>query len=184
MTAAAHPLSRIGPEDYLAGENDREEGPRHEYVNGQVYAMVGVSRTHARITGNLFAFLHRALRGSGCRVFATDLKVRIQTATEERFYYPDIQATCAEESASHYNRAPCLIVEVLSPHTERIDRTEKLAAYKLIDSLQEYVLVAQDRHQVEIRRRADGWRVESLRDGDVLALGSVGVEVPVADIYA
>jgi Uma2 family endonuclease len=181
---AAQLQTWISPEDYLAGENDREEGPRHEYVNGQVYAMVGVTRTHARITGNLFAFLHGALRGGPCEAFATDLKVRIQTATDERFYYPDIQVTCAEEAASHYNRAPCLIIEVLSPHTERVDRTEKLAAYQLIESLQEYVLVAQDRHQVEIHRRANAWRPEHLTDGDRLALPSVGVEVPVADIYA
>ena len=181
---AAQPRIWIGPEDYLTGENDRDEGPRHEYVNGQVYAMVGVSRTHARITLNLAAFLHSALRGSGCDVFSTDLKVRIQTATDERFYYPDIQVTCAEEAASHYNRSPCLIVEVLSPHTERIDRTEKRAAYKLIDSLQEYILISQETHQVEIHRRADGWHTEYLGDGDVLDLTSIGIEVPVATIYA
>jgi Uma2 family endonuclease len=181
---AAQPQTWIGPEAYLAEENDRPEGPRHEYINGQIYAMVGVSRTHARITGNLFAALHSALRGSGCEAFATDLKVHIQTAAEERFYYPDIQVTCTEESASHYNRAPCLIIEVLSPHTERIDRTEKLAAYKLIDSLQEYVLIAQDRQAVESYRRADGWNAEYLSDGDLLTLRSVSVEVPVGDIYA
>jgi Uma2 family endonuclease len=183
MTAAQR-QTWISPEDYLAGENDREEGPRHEYVNGQIYAMVGVTRTHARIVLNLAAFLHGALRGSGCQVFATDLKVRLQTATDERFYYPDIQVTCAEETATHYNRRPCVIVEVLSPHTERIDRTEKLAAYQLIESLQEYVLVSQDRHEVEIYRRVGGWRPEYLSDGDPLALPSIGVEVPVADIYA
>jgi len=181
--SVAQPESWISPEDYLAGENDREEGPRHEYINGQVYSTVGVSRTHARITGNLFAVLHRALRGSGCEAFATDLKVRIQTATEERFYYPDIQVTCAKEAASHYNRSPCLIVEVLSPHTERIDRTEKLAAYKLINSLQEYLLVSQDQHRVELHRRETGWRPECLTDGDLLRLPSIDVEVPVADIY-
>ena len=179
----AQPLTWISPEEYLAGENDREEGPRHEYVNGQVYAMVGVSRTHAVITGNLFAFLHGALRGSGCQVFATDLKVRIQTATEERFYYPDIQVTCSDESESHYNRSPRLIIEVLSPSTERIDRTEKMAAYKLLDSLDEYVLVSQDPRAVEVYRRADDWRAECLSGGDLLVLRSVGVEIALGEVY-
>jgi len=146
--------------------------------------MVGVTPTQAQIILSVTTFLHGAVRRSRCHVFADDVKIRIETTTEERVSHPDVQVTCTEETATHCNRRPSVIVETLSPHTERIGRTEKLAAYQLIESLQEYVLVSQDRHEGEVYRRADGWRPEYLSDGDSLSLSSIGVEVPVADIYA
>jgi Uma2 family endonuclease len=181
---AARCLSWVSPDDYLAGEIDPEGAARHEYVNGQIYPMVGTSRTHARIVLNLATLLHDALQGSRCQVFFSNQKVRIHTGTEERFYYPDIQISCTEEAASRFNRSPRLIVEVLSRDTERIDRAEKLDAYKLIDSLEEYALVYQASPRVDIFRRADNWGGESVMDGDVLSLRSVDIVVTLGEIYA
>jgi Uma2 family endonuclease len=173
----------ISPESYLLGENDRADGPRYEYVDGQVYAIVGASRAHNLVSMNLAALLHSKLAGSGCAVFQSDMKVRIRTATEERFYYPDIQVTCHNEPETYYNSTPCLIVEVLSSTTERIDRTEKLDAYRLIDSLQEYLLLSQDSPHAEVYRRNNHWKPEYRVGSDSLRLESVDLELSLEEVY-
>ena len=134
-------LTFISPQDYLLGENDRADGEKYEYVNGEIYAMAGASRGHNRVAGNFFISLSLHLKGSRCEVFQSDMKVGIETLGDTRYYYPDVQVTCEEETATYYNTSPCLIVEVLSDATARKDRTEKLAAYRLIPALQEYVCV-------------------------------------------
>ena len=173
----------ISPEAYLLGENDRAEGVRYEYVNGQVYAMVGASRAHNLISGNLFGLLHFKYQGSGCQVFQSDMKVRVKTANEVRFYYPDIQVTCGAELDDYFNARPILIAEVLSANTERTDRTEKLAAYLSIESLREYLLLSQDSPHAEIHRRNNSWRPEYRDTGDSLLLESVDLEVTLDEIY-
>jgi Uma2 family endonuclease len=102
------------------------------------------------------------------------MKVRVKTAAEERFYYPDIQVTCREETEAYFNNTPCLIVEVLSANTERIDRTEKLEAYRQIDSLQEYLLLSQDSPHAELYRRDSDWRPDYRVGSDTLPLVSGG----------
>lgn len=173
----------ISPEAYLLQENDRAEGARHEYVNGQIFAMVGASRRHNLASMNLGSLLHQKLRGTGCNIFLSDMKVRIKILRDERFYYPDIQASCVPEKDLYYNEHPCLIVEVLSPHTERTDRNEKFDAYRMLDSLQEYVLISQDSPYIELYRRRDDWQVQPLVSGDTLALESVDLAVPLSEIF-
>lgn len=173
----------LTPAEYLLGENDRPDGIRYEYVNGQTYAMAGASRNHNRVAGAIFARLFSHLQGSPCEVFQTDMKVGILTADEERFYYPDVQVTCSAESEKYYNTAPKLIVEVLSDSTARTDRSEKLYAYRLLPSLQEYLLCSQDSPLLEIYRRRTAWQIERYVTGEVCVLESVDLALRVDELY-
>ena len=173
----------ITVEDYLAGELHSDV--RHEYIDGQVYAMVGASTAHNIITLNLAAELRAYLRGTPCRVFMTDMKLRIRLQNKECFYYPDIQVCCDPTDRENYYRTrPRLIVEVSSPHTEREDRSSKFYAYRQIDSLQEYVLIAQDNPRVEVYRRQDNWGVLDIYEGDCeVRLKALDLALPMALIY-
>ena len=170
--------------DYLLDENDRVDGTKYEYINGQVYAMAGASRNHNRVAGNLFLNLGLHLKNSDCEVFQSDMKVGIKTLNEERFYYPDIQVTCEDEMDKYYNRFPCLIIEVLSDSTARTDRTEKLAAYTSIPSVKEYVLCSQDAPAIEVYRRRNEWQRAQYQGGETLLLESISLELNVAELYA
>lgn len=174
----------ISPEDYLDGEQRSEI--RHEYVAGGIYAMVGSSAAHNRIALNLATALNLHLRGGPCRVYMSDLKVRIGAA--EAFYYPDVVVSCSPEdrqASAYYLSHPTLIVEVLSPSTERIDREEKRERYQRIESLEEYVLVAQEPPRVEVYRRGAGvWEVEVYGADDRFTLRAVGLELAVMEIFA
>lgn len=178
-------LADISEVDYLAGEE--LPGPRHEYVAGQIFAMAGATKTHGTIAGNIFFRLRAELRGTPCRAWVADMKVNVATA--HAYYYPDVVATCADEdlrsdSPQSFVTAPKLIVEVLSPSTEKTDRREKLLAYRQLSSLQEYVLVDQERQWVEVfRRSAAGWMQEIATAGDAITLSSLGMTLAVAAIY-
>ncbi len=173
---------RITPEEYLEGEQYSQV--RHEYVAGEVRAMVGASRAHSLIAGNLHALLHQHLRDTPCQVHMADLKV----GAGEAFYYPDLLVECEQqpELEAQYCERPVLVVEVLSPSTERRDRTEKRFAYQTLPSLREYVLIAQQERRVGVyRRRADaeGWDLESASGADRLWLASVELHVTLDDLY-
>jgi Uma2 family endonuclease len=169
-------------EEYLEGELHGE--CRHEYIDGQVYAMVGASAAHNLITLNLAAELRSHLRGGPCQVFMADMKVYIKLHDSERFYYPDIQICCdPDDRETYYRSRPGLIVEVLSPYTEREDRSSKFYAYKRIASLREYVLIAQDIQRVEVYRRDTDWDLEIYGKGDEVCLGSIAFTIAVTDIY-
>ena len=158
--------------DYLAGE--LVSPIRHEYVAGEVFAKTGSCKAHNLISGNVAILLRNALRGSGCQTFIADMRVHI--ATQSSYYYPDVVVTCApadlaDDAPEHQLEAPSLIVEVLSPGTEAIDRREKMLAYRHIDSLVEYVLIDQERRWVEVYRRTDsGWVADLYSPGDTVAL--------------
>jgi Uma2 family endonuclease len=176
----------ISVADYFKQEETSHT--RHEYLGGQLFAMAGSSEEHNRIAGNIYAPLLAHLRGSGCKTFISDIKVKIQVAqgTVDIFYYPDVMVTCDEEDREKfYKTHPCLVVEVLSPSTETIDRREKRLNYQSLASLQEYVLVSQNQMQVEVyRRNASGnWEVERLGPNDSLELNSVGLTLTLAEIY-
>jgi Uma2 family endonuclease len=173
----------ISPEAYLLEENDRVDGIKHEYINGQIYMMAGASRNHNRVVGRFFAKLFTHLAGTRCEVFQSDMKVGIRLAHEVHFYYPDVQVSCADETDKYYNTSPCLIVEVLSDSTARIDRIEKLSAYTRLPSLQEYVLCSQDSPVVEIYRKRTAWQVEYYVSGQSFMLESVDLALPVDELY-
>lgn len=166
-------------EEYLEGEKSSDV--KHEYVAGRVYAMVGASKAHNLITGNLHALLHAHLRGTGCRVYFSDMKVR----TQDAFYYPDLAVSCEQRDTEvYYETSPRLIIEVLSPSTHRYDAQEKRVAYQTVESLQEYVLVAQEQAQIQIYRRPPaGWDLEFCAAEDHLRLESVDLYVPLAAVY-
>lgn len=173
----------LSVEAYLLGENDRPDGIKYEYVNGQTYARAGASREHNIVAGNFFLSLGLHLKGSRCRVFQSDMKVGIRSLREEHFYYPDVQVTCANEANRYFNTSPCLIVEVLSNSTARADRHEKLSAYRMLPSLQEYVLCAQDTPLVEVYRQRTGWEAEYYVRGQQFVLESVELKMEVDDLY-
>jgi len=181
--AALEKQDFITSKAYLEAENDRPEGIRYEYINGYVYAMAGASRNHNLLTGNLFLSLGSHLRGTNCQVFQSDMKVGIKTNDEQHYYYPDVQVTCSEESDTYYNKAPCLIIEVLSESTARTDRHEKFLAYRKLASLQEYVLCSQNFPAIEVYRRSNDWKVERYSAGQTVKFESVDLEISMDELY-
>lgn len=141
----------LTPEEYLKFEEESQI--KHEYIDGQVYAMSGTTDTHNTIAGNLFALIRIQLRGTNCRVYFADVKAQIEK--RNRFYYPDLLVTCNPEDreTSTYKRFPKLIVEVLSTSTEAFDRGDKFNDYQTLDSLEEYVIINTKHQRVEIFRR-------------------------------
>ncbi|MDT4289388.1 Uma2 family endonuclease [Methylomonas sp. MO1] len=179
--ALAEKLS-ISVADYLQGELVSDI--KHEYINGDVYAMAGAKRSHNIISMNLSGLVFSHLRGTPCRVFNSDMKVNIQTAQDDCFFYPDLHITCsATDTAEHYNSQPKLIIEVLSDTTERYDRAEKFHHYRKLSSLEEYVLIAQDTQRVECYSRDNQWDLRLYQGGDRAVLQSIGLELAVAEIY-
>lgn len=151
----ASPQFPLTAEDYLRIE--AESLIKHEYINGDVYAMAGASDTHVTIALNLASLLRSHVRGSGCRVYIADMKARIEA--RNCFYYPDVMVSCdpRDQETSNYKRFPKLIVEVLSDSTEAFDRGDKFADYQALESLEEYVLINTRHQRVEcFRRNADG----------------------------
>ena len=181
MTALAAMKRFITPQEYLEGELRSEV--RHEYVDGRVYAMVGASRAHGRIVNAVAFALTPKARQHRCQLFTSDMKVRLDFAGQEVYYYPDVVLVCdPADAATYYTERPCLIVEVLSESTERIDRREKLLAYQKLPSLEAYLLVAQDARRVEVFRRAIGWRHEMHTEG-AIDLPCVDSPLALDDIY-
>ncbi|MEO8180135.1 MAG: Uma2 family endonuclease [Deltaproteobacteria bacterium] len=185
MAQAVH--HRFTFEEYVRLEED--SGTKHEFVAGNVFAMSGGTPEHAAITANVARLLGNALEHEPCRVFSPDLRVRV--AATGLGTYPDVTVICAQleldpaDPKQHTALNPKLIVEVLSPSTEDYDRGDKLGNYKQIPSLEEVVLVAHDRSEVEVvRREADGsWSRHIARANEAVKLISIGCELPVVEIY-
>ena len=172
----------ISVEEYIEGEHHSEI--RHEYVDGQVYAMGGASDRHGLIVNALAFALTPAARSQHCQLFTSDMKVRLNIADKSVFYYPDLLLSCDPSDRETYFRSrPCLIIEVLSESTERIDRREKLLAYQTLSSVQEYMLVAQHAKHVEIYRRANGWQTEYAESGEI-RLDCLDTSIALDAIYA
>lgn len=167
--------------DYLAGE--RDGAVRHEYVGRQAYAMAGASARHNRIALNIGGRLNDHLADDECEAFVSDMKVRV---APDLFYYPNVVVTCDRPGGDPYFRTePRLVVEVLSPTTERTDRHEKLAAYKNCPSVRECALVSQEGMMVELHRRSRGeWRTEILTGPEEeCAFASVSLTMRLRETY-
>lgn len=180
MSNAAR-ATRMTREEYLAMELTAEQ--RHEYVAGEVFAMVGASRVHARIVSNLNALLDRATRGGPCAAYVNDVKVRVEAA--DAYLYPDAVVTCDPADTDPYVlMRPRLVVEVASPSTGSYDRGRKLDWYRSIPSVDEVLLVDSDRRSVHLVRREDGgaWSFHSWAEGDA-ELRSLGVALPLDELY-
>jgi Uma2 family endonuclease len=170
-------------DDYLAAEEQSEV--RHEYLGGLVYAMAGETRAHNQIVQNLLAHIRPHLKGGPCRLYFSDIRVNFDLRDDQYFYYPDIVVTCdPRDTHPRFVHHPRLLIEVLSPSTERVDRREKFFAYTSIGSLEEYVLVGQEPREVTVFRRANGWRSERASGADaVVQLASLQIPLPLAAVY-
>jgi len=165
--------------EYLQNELDSDS--KHEYIEGQVYAMAGASKNHQRISMNIGSLFREHLRNTPCDTFASDIKVKIGDLA---VFYPDVIVACEPETANeYYTEQPLIIVEVLSKSTRRVDETTKRRLYQTLPSLQEYVLIEQDIVDIEICRRSEGWQPEHYFMGDDITFAAIELTVSVNDIY-
>jgi Uma2 family endonuclease len=181
------PKRLLTPQEYLARERAAEF--RSEFYRGEMFAMAGANDRHNLIAMSFGASLLPASRARGCKVFGSDMKVRV--AETGLYTYPDLSIACGEIQFQDEHRDvllnPCVIVEVLSKSTERRDRGWKFDRYCELPSLVDYVLVSQDKRLVEhyIRQPHDEWKLQRLKEPDsVLRLTAVGCEVALRAIYA
>lgn len=180
---ASKSQNHLSPQEYLAKEED--SFIKHEYIDGQIYAMAGASDAHVTICLNLASLLRNHVRGSGCRAYMADMKVHIETLNT--FYYPDILVTCdrTDQEFSHYKKHPCLIIEVLSPKTEGFARGDKFSDYQQLESLREYVLISQKRQRLDcFRRNKEGlWVLQFYSPGSEIYLESIGFRTSIDALY-
>ncbi len=169
---------------YLAWE--AEQSTKHEYHDGEVFAMAGASDAHVTVAGNVYMALRNHLRGSPCSVFISDMKLRVEE--DNAFFYPDVFVTCADSDRghSHSKSAPVLVVEVLSPATSAYDRGAKFAAYRKLPTLREYALIDPERLSLDLfRREGDSkrWVLHPIEAGGHVEWASVGLQVPLEALY-
>lgn len=172
----------MSAEEYLAWEPTQEE--RYEYWDGEVVAMSGGTRNHNRITFNFSKLLDDALVDRPCEMYMADVKAQVQRG--QKYFYPDVVVTCDDrDNDPQLVQFPSLIIEVLSPSTEAIDRGTKFAKYRQFSTLKEYVLVQVEQPGIEVFRRNEKgqWVLSEYSLGDSLKLESVNVEIAIADLY-
>ena len=169
----------VSEQDYLEAEKVSEI--KHEYFDGEIFAMSGVKANHQRITGNVFAELRQHLKSTSCEAFSSDMKVRADNGN--KYFYPDVVVTCEKESEAYFLNSPRLIVEVLSNSTRKLDKDLKRKIYQTIPSLEEYVLIEQDHVEIEISRKSEDWRSSYYFLGDDVTFASIDLTLPVLELY-
>ena len=170
-------------DEFLAFETAADR--RHEYVAGYVYALAGAGRQHNLITARIIGRLLGPAEARGCQVFGSDMLLRAANDVGDVGYYPDAQVVC-DPTDQHqlYTERPCIIVEVLSDSTRRIDRGEKLETYTRIASLQAYLVVWPDQRRVERHWRQDeDWHLDLVLGAGVVPLPCIGVELSLDEMY-
>ena len=180
---AQHEYQNIHVDDYLALDQNSQSA-RYEYLEGELRMLAGGSADHSTIATNLASILHRLLEEGPCKVYNSDMQLQL---TESRYVYPDITVTCdlhdqePEDNRTHY---PTLVVEVLSPGTEVVDRGKKLLYYQAHPTIQEYVIADSQNILVEVyHREKNRWTFTTHGLDDKIQLESLGVQVSVDDIY-
>lgn len=166
----------ISETEYL--ELEQNSNIKHEYINGEMWAMAGAKRNHNEITSSLTRHLGNHLDGSPCSVFVSDMKLKV----DHNFFYPDVMVACDDEH-DDYTDKPRIIIEVLSKSTQHFDKTFKFNAYKTITTLQEYVLIQQDSAEIMLCRRNNSWAAEFYFLGDNVTFESIGLTIAVETIY-
>lgn len=171
--------------EYLEFEQNSET--RHEYVDGQVFAIAGASRAHSRISVNLTRIIGTQLRGKNCALHSNDMRIQMASG---KYTYPDLSAVCGEAefvpNVSDSLTNPTLILEILSPSTEAYDRGQKFRNYRLLPSLREYILVAQDSPRIERYHllKDDIWSfIEVTGLDSSIELLSIDCTLPLAEVY-
>lgn len=174
---------RLDRADFLAWEAG--QASKHEYLDGEVFAMVGARQEHVVVALALAARLREHLRGTRCRAYTSDMKLEVEAV--DAVFYPDVMVSCdeADRQRALAIQAPCLVVEVLSEGTAAYDRGAKFAAYRRLPSLQEYLLVDIDRRSLEVfRRQPQGWVLgEPAGQPRVLQLHSVALALTDEDVF-
>jgi Uma2 family endonuclease len=182
---ASSPVTKVSAEEYLA--LDRAAEFRSEFLDGEIIAMSGGSARHSKLQVNLTLEIETALRGTPCQTFSADLRVRV---SPRMYTYPDLTVVCGKPALADERQDillnPTVIVEVLSPSTEHYDRGVKFQCYRGIESLRDYILVAQDQIRIEqyTRGEANTWTLRDYHDiRETLLIESVRVSLPLASIY-
>ena len=175
--------SWMSVEEYLHLDRSSTEA-RFEYIDGYVTMLAGGTLDHATIGANIISILRRSLRGSPCRVFTSDARVRL---SKTRFVYPDATVSCDEQDRGQIDnvQSPRLVVEVLSPSTEGYDRGRKFGFYRECPTIQEYLLIDAQRPMLEVYRREkhDFWILRAYRLDEDVELINLGVRFPVSAVY-
>jgi Uma2 family endonuclease len=207
MVAVREHFPRFTPEEYF--EWEAQQQIRHEYIDGEVYAMTGRTINHSQISSNFNRLLGNHLRGSGCKTLNSDARVNIVGSTD--YVYPDVSVTCdllkaalryrRDQTTAQYITHPCLIIEILSPSTEAYDRGDKFFMYRRSTSLQDYILVSA--HKIAIlvpfakrlpaqrgyandifHKDVSGkWDITNYQSGDSIELISIDLIFPIEEVY-
>ena len=180
MSLPNYKTDYISEQEYLEGEKVRDI--KHEYINGEIWAMAGAKLNHQRLISQLVKKIGNRLENTQCEVFSSDVKVRADSGN--KYFYPDVLVSCNNENGNQdFVESPRLIVEVLSKSTRNFDKGLKRLVYQNIPSLEEYVLVEQDFVEIEVCRKADGWKSSYYFLGDDITFTSIDLTLPVVEIY-
>ncbi len=175
---------RMSAQEFLAW--DEGQTIRHEFARGEVFMMAGGEDRNATVAGNLFIELRQHLRGTPCRVYVNDVKLRVEAA--DCYFYPDLMVTCSAADATDrlIKREPVLVIEVLSPSTASFDRGDKFADYRQLPTLQEYLLVDVARLRCDLYRKGtDGlWVLHPTQGDEPVVLKAVDLVVAGAALWA
>lgn len=177
------PAQKLSLHEFIEWENAQPE--KNEFVNGEVFAMVGARRSHGAVVANLVQKLANHLAGLPCRVFCEGMKVQV---AGDAILYPDVFVTCdpADLRTEQIFRSPFIVIEVLSPSTHGYDRSVKFALYRRLHSLREYVLIDPETRRVEaFRVGADGlWVLHDMSENSVLAIPAIDAAIPMTEVFA
>ncbi|MDR2213689.1 MAG: Uma2 family endonuclease [Pseudomonadales bacterium] len=182
--AAVNTTRKMTAEEFLAWEAEQPE--RHEFIDGEIFAMTGATKRHVMVAGNAYMALRQHLAGTPCRTYMADVKVA--AATANKFFYPDVVVTCSE--ADHQDRLivrePTLIIEVLSPSTAGHDLFKKFRHYQDTPSLREIAFIDPDERSTTVfRRGADGlWVLHRFDDDAAVRFESVDLTIPATVLFA
>jgi Uma2 family endonuclease len=183
MFAVPNHFPKLTPVEYFDWEE--QQRCRHEYINGEIYAMSGGTQNHSRIALKVAALLDAHLSNGGCRVFNSDCRVNLVGTSD--YTYPDASVSCdpQDKTTAQYITYPCLIIEVLSDSTEAYDRGNKFFRYRQNPQLQDYVLVSSKEIAIDVYRKTKNgrWEIINYRAGDIVELQSVNLNFPIEQAY-
>ena len=183
MIAAKENFPQLTPAEYFVWEEQQLQ--KHEYINGEVYAMSGGSKNHSLISVRFITLFSNHLETSGCETGNSDLRVNI--AGTNNYTYPDVSVTCddRDKTTTQYITYPCLIVEVLSPSTEAYDRGGKFRMYRNNPNLQDYLLVSSTSIEMDLYHQKENgeWVIINYKEGDTIELKSINLSFAIEQVY-
>jgi Uma2 family endonuclease len=183
MIASKENFPQLSPAEYFIWEEQQLE--KHEYINGEVYAMSGGSKNHSLISVRFITLFSNHLETSGCETGNSDLRVNI--AGTNIYTYPDVSVTCddRDKTTTQYITYPCLIVEVLSPSTEAYDRGGKFRMYRNNPNLQDYLLVSSTSIEMDLYHQKENgeWVIINYKEGDTIELKSINLSFAIEQVY-